>query len=224
MNYLLSIFSTIFFGLATAQSSAAAERIELDLHDAHFRGSNTIHIKHELNRQYPYLGPRNLELKSVRLVAKTGHGRGWASLRVGPWFSERRRVLGNPRDFNHHRPRTFDLVDFYNDSYDSRGPWQLNLNGDFIVRKVVLTVERDRYRPAPTPPPRRGGHDFRLECASRYGRYQVCRAPGVIARARLVREFSRGRRCSYGRGWGYSASAVWVNHGCHGVFEIETRR
>lgn len=133
-------------------ASAERERYVLDFDDTFIRSYNrqpaTLFLKRTLREQYPNVNMRDLELKKVVLVAKTRMGRGGAELRVGSQRSYNSRVHGRPPEFKSHSKHTFDRVQFRNPAYGSKGPWQLDLWGNFKVRKVVLVVEeRDRYRP-----------------------------------------------------------------------------
>lgn len=133
-----------FFLLAGAlmiSQAANAERITLQMNDVQLQGQSTIYLKQELQRQYPNIRINDLELSRVRLVAKTRHGQGSATLQVSRWTSAPYRVNGHPADFHRDLPRTFDRVDIENGARSDRGVWQIHLRGNFKVRKVVLFVE-----------------------------------------------------------------------------------
>lgn len=124
------------------------DRLVIDFGDSHYRGYRgepvILHLKKALRDQYPGLNIRDLRLNKVMFVGKTRGGRGMAQLRVGSDYTNFYRVAGHPRDFQYDTRHTFDRVRFYNPSYGSRGPWQLHLQGNFKVRKVVLVVEKKR--------------------------------------------------------------------------------
>lgn len=154
MNCFAGIVVTLLLILvAPALASAERERYVLDFNDAHIRsfdrGPATLFLKKTLRDQYPWINMGDLELKKVVLVAKTKLGYGGAELRVGRNRSHNARVDGNPSEFRSHKRYTFDKVRFRNPSRVSRGPWQMDLWGNFIVRKVVLVVEKKR--PAHNP-------------------------------------------------------------------------
>ncbi len=124
---------------------AARERFVLDFDDSQIRGHRgeaaTIFLKKSLKSQYPWLNLSDKDLHKVVLVAKSKRGQGGASLRVGDRVTGLYEVEGRPRTFRDYRRYTFDRVHFNNPSPDSRGPWQIDLKGNFIVRKVVLVME-----------------------------------------------------------------------------------
>jgi hypothetical protein len=148
MNVLFLV--TMFLGSLTSATSFAqgrGQRFVLDFYDQEYRGGDTLYLKAALRDQYPRVNIRRLELDSAWLVAKTRLGRGTAALLVGDTFSRDEVVYGRPDDFYNPNPRTFDRVQFYNPSWDSTGVWQFHLNGEFIVRQVILqTHEAGRRR------------------------------------------------------------------------------
>lgn len=130
---------------AAGKGKADRERFVLDFGDSHFRGNPTLFLKRELLNQYPGINISDYRLRRVVLVAKTKKGQGSAQLRVGPELSPQYRVDGLPRAFHSHHPESFDRIRIRNPFRDSWGPWQLFLQGNFKVRKVVLVLERRHY-------------------------------------------------------------------------------
>jgi hypothetical protein len=61
-----------------------------------------------------------------------------------------------------------------------------------------------------------------LRCEST-GSYQRCPAANTWRGARLVRQIS-SNPCIQGRTWGFDRDAIWVNHGCRGIFDAEPLR
>lgn len=131
---------------AAGKGKVDRERFVLDFGDSHFRGNPTLFLKRELLNQYPGINIGDYTLRRVVLVAKTKAGRGSAQLRVGPELSRHYRVDGAPRSFHSHHRDSFDRIRISNPFRDSWGPWQLFLQGNFKVRKVVLVLERRHYR------------------------------------------------------------------------------
>jgi hypothetical protein len=129
---------------------AARERFVLDFDDSQIRGHRgeaaTIFLKKSLKNQYPWLDLSDKDLHRVVLVAKSKRGRGGASLRVGDRMTGMSEVAGRPGTFKNYRRYTFDRVQLRNPSSDSRGPWQIDLKGNFIVRKVVLEMDDLSWR------------------------------------------------------------------------------
>ena len=129
---------------------AARERYVLDFNDVQIRGNGcepaTIFLRKAFREQYPWVELADMDLRKVVLVAKSKRGKGGAQLRVGEWLTENYTVAGRSVDFRDRRKITFDKVQFHNPSPGSHGAWQIDLRGNFIVRKVVLELENYRWR------------------------------------------------------------------------------
>lgn len=140
---LLAALLMIF--LIPFNAMASQERFVLDFNDSHIRGHKgeaaTLFLKRSLKQQYPGAEISNMDLRKVVLVAKSKKGRGGAQLRVGDRATSMYEVYGHPGSFQNDRRSSFDRVRFQNPSNNSQGPWQIDLKGNFIVRKVVLEVE-----------------------------------------------------------------------------------
>ena len=104
------------------------------------------YLKKAFNQQYPWVELTDMDLRRVVLVAKSRKGIGGAQLRVGEWLTDSYAVAGRPIDFRDQRKITFDRVRFHNPSSSSGGPWQIDLQGNFIVRKVVLEMDNYHWR------------------------------------------------------------------------------
>ncbi len=140
------LFLTALVGLVVMGSELFAQtRLVLDYDDQHYRGQNTLFLKRKARQQHPGVSLRDKELISVRLVAKSRFGRGQATLTVGQTDSYPETVGGNPDEFDNPRPYTFDRIRFNNPANSSQGRWQIQLRGNFKIRKVVLLIEDDYY-------------------------------------------------------------------------------
>lgn len=117
------------------------ERLQLPVHE-HLRGHNILKLKQRLKQQYPGIAPRNMELIAVKLVAKSKRGRGQATLLVGQDASYPETIGGTPYDFHDDSRYTFDRIRMQNPAYDSQGKWQIELQGNIKVKKVVLIVKK----------------------------------------------------------------------------------
>jgi len=119
------------FFLLPLPAMAERQRIVLDFTDSHMqsrRGEQAaIFLKKELIRQYPGINVSDLLLHKVILTGTSEKGKGLAQLRVGPNSSGVYQV-----------GRQMELANPFRQSW---GPWQLLLNGDVKIRKVVLEVE-----------------------------------------------------------------------------------
>lgn len=108
----------------------------------------TLYLKRELRHLYPDIEPSELVLRKVVLVARSRHGQGLATLRVGQSVTSPRRVGGGRHRFEGHRSMNKHRLRFPNPSLDSRGAWQMLLDGRFVINKVVLVVHKKRkYKP-----------------------------------------------------------------------------
>jgi hypothetical protein len=139
----LAILLMIF--LLPLDAMASREQFVLDFNDSHILGHKgepaTLFLKKILKKQYPQVKVSNMDLRKVVLFAKSQKGKGGASLRVGDRATSMYKVDGRPRSFKNMKRKSFDRMRFQNPSNNSRGPWQVDLAGNFIVRKVVLEVE-----------------------------------------------------------------------------------
>jgi len=59
---------------------------------------------------------------------------------------------------------------------------------------------------------------YGVNCESKKGQYKQCRMPQAERGVRLVEQRSKAP-CTRGYSWGYTRDAVWVDKGCHGLFE-----
>ena len=106
-----------------------------------FRGQSTIKLKQELKFQNPGFNPSDFELVSIKLVAKSKHGGGEATLAIGQSETYPSRIYGNQYDFHNSSAATFSKVKINNPARDSQGKWQVHLRGNIKVKKVVITVK-----------------------------------------------------------------------------------
>lgn len=150
ISYIKMMTALFILLMTPVVTMAAHEKFVIDFHDSHITGYGgdeaTLYLKRSLKKQYPWVDVDRLDLKKVILVAKTRHGHGSASLRVGKWSTDMYRVEGNPRRFHDSGHRSFEKLRLSNPSNGSRGPWQIDLRGNFVVRKVVLVVDHHRRK------------------------------------------------------------------------------
>lgn len=155
LKFAVKTAATVFMLLLLALMNpllghAARQRYVLEFDDVHIQGYRgepaTIFLKKAFRQQYPSLELTDMGLRKIVLVAKSKKGHGEAQLRVGEYLSESSAVAGRPIDFRDRRKITFDRVRLINPSSSSYGPWQLQLQGNFIVRKVVVELDNYRWR------------------------------------------------------------------------------
>ena len=120
--------------------SVREQRIQIPLND-HLRGQNKIKLKQEIKLLNPYLDLRQSEIVGVILVAKSKQGRGKANLIIGGHISSTSIIGGYPEDFHYNENYTYSKVKIENSSLSSQGKWQLDLQGNIKVKKVVVILK-----------------------------------------------------------------------------------
>jgi len=151
---LVALFGILVISICLLPNFAFAgrERIALDFDDRHYQARNdktaTLFLKRELRRQYPWLKVKNFELRKVVLVAKSKRGHGRAQFLVGNNASHPERINGLPDQYHDNRGYSFDRVQFRNPSKASEGRWQIDLQGNLVVRRVILVLDDHKHRPA----------------------------------------------------------------------------
>lgn len=115
------------------------QRIQIRVNQQ-FRGQNVLKLKQLLKQQG--VMPKNMQLVAVKLIAKSKQGRGKATLVVGQEQSYAQTIYGNPYDFHDDSQYTYEKMNLTNPSYDSQGKWQIKLQGNIKVKRVVLIVKK----------------------------------------------------------------------------------
>lgn len=141
---------TLLIFLVPCLAAASKERYVIDFGDRHIskhKGARaTIFLKKSLKEQYPWLDLNKSELRKVVLVARSRNGRGAVQFRVGDWLTGMHPIKGSSHSFT-KRPRVpFDRIAFHHPTGKSRGPWQLHLKGNVIIRKVIVEIENPKWR------------------------------------------------------------------------------
>ncbi len=135
------IAATAMVGGILGSAHASNTRFEIPMYDEHLH-NRTIHLKDEIHRNYPGVNLRNVGIDKVVLFAKTRHGDGTAELLIDGRTQDRREVGGRPADFDNPAQYTFDRVELHSRTRND-GPWHLKLNGNFVVRRIVVTTQGD---------------------------------------------------------------------------------
>ncbi len=205
--------------IALVGQSAFAERFVLNLGDAEFSGNSVIRLKQMLRDQHG-IDARDYNLRGVMILSKTKFGRGTAALKVGDWVSYSQRVYGSPENFNRPNENTFVRTEFRNENRRHDGVWQILLEGNHKVRRIIVAIERDFGGGGG------GGRTFTqvIDCSS-WGRMttQCAIGGGWPVGVRLLRQMS-STPCVEGRTFGLYQAGVWVSSGCRGTFEVHARR
>lgn len=137
---------TAFVILSTCVNTLANERLVLQMNDLHLQGQNIIKLKQELKQQHR-IEIKNQELVKVVVFAKSKQGHGKISLVVGDDHSLREIVDGRPYDFHDNNIDTYSKIVLDNPSRDSKGVWQLALQGNIKIKRIALVLEE--RAPAP---------------------------------------------------------------------------
>lgn len=139
-------------------------------------------LKKDLRRQYPRLELRGTALIEAQLVVQPLRRPGLAQLVVGAEASEVIEVPVRRKRFSLRGRRDFQRIRFANPSADSDGPWQILLDGSFLVREVVLYLAEYAYPPRDLRDrPAHGRYGPDDHRASPYGR-RPHEGPGVHRR------------------------------------------
>ena len=147
MKKSLGIILTLGVMAISITVNAQTRRLQIPMYGEHMRGQNTIFLKQQIKDLYPRINLRTSQLKKVILVAKSKHGNGTVALKVGHNTGRDFVVDGAAYDF--HYPGNFSRVPIRN-HFGSRGVWQLKLQGNFKIKKVVVVLDTQR-RPRPIP-------------------------------------------------------------------------
>lgn len=131
-------------------AAASQERYVIDFGDRHISrhkgGHETIFLKKSLKEQYPWIDLKNSDLRKVVLVAKSKNGRGAVQFRLGDWLTGMHPIKGSSHSFQKGRRTPFDRIAFHHPYGKSRGPWQLHLKGNLVIRKVIVEIENHKWR------------------------------------------------------------------------------
>jgi len=139
----LKKFAVVAASVLMSSTAMAAQRYVLNLNDAEFSGRSVIPLKQLLKRQHGIRVER-FDLEQVSMMAKSKHGRATGALKVGNFRSGEQRIHGDPRSYRNDSPFTFDRLSFFNNARRDRGEWQIVLEGNVKVRRIVVVLDRER--------------------------------------------------------------------------------
>lgn len=147
-------------------SFAADKRVVIEMGQGgeHYRGAQTLPLKRLIKAQHPNINLDRFELLRVRVVGKSKAGNGTASLSVGHQTSHPVYLNGNRQDFNVNAPYTWDQHVIQNPKNNSNGTWQINLQGNIKIKRIVAVLEREITRP-----PRRAEASCRVKLETLWG-------------------------------------------------------
>lgn len=146
MKSLIIVAATLFAGSTFAAPDKKIV-IEMGQGGEHYRGSQTLPLKRMIKAQHPNINLDRFELLRTRVVGKSKAGRGTAILSVGQRQSYPVYLNGNRNDFHVNAPYTWDRHVIQNPKNNSNGPWQIHLQGNIKIKRVVAVLERKNVRP-----------------------------------------------------------------------------
>jgi hypothetical protein len=128
-------------GSSRGHRQIGQQKIQIHINE-HLRGMNTIKLKQEIKALNPNINLQNSKLVSVMVMAKSKRGHGKATLVVGRQVSRSHNIGGYPEDFHYNERYTFNKVQISNLGMGSQGKWQLDLQGNLKVKKVVVVIKK----------------------------------------------------------------------------------
>jgi hypothetical protein len=146
----LSLLSTALLSttLLSLEAQAITQKIELDLHGAHFIGQEGIPLKRMIKRQFGPDAIRGFKATKVELKAKSKHGQALASLLVGRNESQAKIIPGTPAAFedNYSGFSTITLNAPYSYRGDGQGRLRVLVDGNVKVDDIEVTLKKQlRY-------------------------------------------------------------------------------
>ncbi len=118
-----------------------AQRFALDLNGQEFNSGqreDTIALKQLIQRRYGNVDLRGLDVTRVSVMAKSRAGQAQMKLLVGQRQSPAQRIAGNQRDYM--LPGRFHNYIFQSPGRDSGGVWQLKIQGNVKVDRIMVEV------------------------------------------------------------------------------------
>jgi hypothetical protein len=146
MKNLIIVAATLFAGTTFASPNKRIV-IEMGQGGQHYRGQQTLPLKRMIKAQYPNIRLQKFEILRVRVVGKSKRGNGTAELSVGQQTSYPVYLNGNGQDFQVNAPYTWDRQVIQNPKNNSNGPWQIKLQGNIKIKRVVVILEKQDIRP-----------------------------------------------------------------------------
>lgn len=151
---LLTVFTSVSFAqrgsigrgdpdFDDGRIGAGRVRLELVLRDQEFisaQGQDTVPLKALINRQHGRIDLQNYDLKRVAVFAKSRAGQGQISLVTGQDISQAQRIAGNPRDYRVDG-QYYSRYVFTSPGLEARGVWQLKLQGNIKIDRIVVVVQ-----------------------------------------------------------------------------------
>lgn len=141
MKKLLALVLVMSSTVALAQRGMQ-DQIVLQL-DKHLKGQTKIGLKALVRQRYSHIDLANMKLDSVKVVAKSQHGKGDVTLVVGQSVSYPQNVFGTPQNFHNEANWTYAKINLFSpQNADFLGKWQIETRGNLKVKKVVLSVSQ----------------------------------------------------------------------------------
>lgn len=152
LKSLVRGIGTLAVVLVGQAALAQGQRFVLDMNDLRLQGpGQIIRLKQEIMQRYN-VRLDDERLIGIRLVAKSEFGRGTARVLTQDGATTAVNISGRPQDFFNSAPYTFDRIDIDTRYLNSRRSfWQLETNGNLIIRRIVVEVDRGHIGPQPGP-------------------------------------------------------------------------
>lgn len=138
---------TLGANVALAAPGQPIERFVLDLNGREFnsaQGETTVALKQLIQQRYGNQDLEREDLVHVAVMAKSQMGRAQMSLLVGRDLGRPVQVAGNP--FQYARPGGFTNYVLQHPGREASGVWQLKLNGNVKIDRIVVVVRDQALR------------------------------------------------------------------------------
>ncbi len=143
--------SLFLLGFMPLVVSAQVQRVQLEV-NSQSSGQEVIRLKQLIQQQHPRANLANVQIQSVEVQAKSRQGQAMMRLNIGGTYSAAQNIDGNPQTFNSDLPRTFSRLNFQAPPRaNQNGVWQLEMQGQIKVARIVVSLSTQRVPPAPTP-------------------------------------------------------------------------
>lgn len=147
LKTLALVAVTLGSNAALAAPGQPIERFVLDLNGREFnsaQGETTVALKALIQQRYGNQDLEREDLVHVAVMAKSQMGRAQMSLLVGRDLGRPVQVAGNP--FQYARPGGFQQYVLQHPGREQAGVWQLKLNGNIKIDRIVVVVRDQALR------------------------------------------------------------------------------
>ncbi len=122
--------------------SVGGRLITIPMGDQLFTGQNfgAVKLRQQLNQMG--INSLNLNLKSVKMLAKSRAGQATAQLQIGQMSKPAKVIpVAQPGfSFQDNRPASYNLIEWRHKG-PSQGAWQVDLNGNVKIKSIIVELE-----------------------------------------------------------------------------------